>query len=109
MLLIKITDDLDVFDSMVTRIDIRPEYEKNQSSDHYKLLKEMGFVWNKSSKFFTKLVMNKEEVKKLIKVLTIGYKEYVLEHVKVMKRKRSNSLLKAINVLKSKRVNGNLF
>ena len=101
MLLIKITSDLDIYQSRVLRMEIKSEYNESKN----RLLRAMGFTFDKQSKSHVKIITNKNEARQLIKHLTKENPIYVLEFVKVMKRKRSANLNKIINNIKSNKTN----
>ena len=92
MLLIKVTDDVDVFHKPFIHVGVRPDY----AAGHSNLLRTMNFVYDKPNKQFVRTFVSKKEVKNIIKLITSHYKFYTLEHFKIVNRKRSKAVDKMI-------------
>lgn len=95
MLVVKVIQDLDVFGQRVTRMEVKPDYEANEQT----FFRTLGFIWNKYTRNYSKIVTNKKEIQGVIGHLLGTHKDYTLEHIKIIKRKRSGNLKKTLSKL----------
>lgn len=95
MLVVKVIQDLDVFGEKLVRMEIKPDYDSNERI----VLGQLGFLWSKYNRNFSKTVTSKKEVRGVIGHLLKSHKNYTLEYVKIVKRKRSGNLNKSLSKL----------
>lgn len=95
MLVVKVTEDKDVFNKSFIRVGVKPDFAAN----HMDLLRNLNFVYDKTNKQFVQAFKTKSEVNKVVKFITSHYKYYTVEYAKVLKRKSSDAVIKTINKL----------
>lgn len=94
MLVVKIFDETDLMNQSVTRLEVKPSWEPQIKIG--KFLREIGFIYDRVSKSFSKTFLKTKlshnQIKSVINYLISQEKYYRLDHYKFIKRKYSKNM-----------------